>query len=523
MAKILILDDDSVNRKLLVALLSGDGHLTLEASDGLEGLRLARAQRPQLIISDIVMPTMDGYGFVRALRLDPHLCLIPVIFYTAHYHEREAHKLAQACGVAHVLVKPSPAADLLKAVEQVMAGVRESDPDPLADNFDREHLRLVTNKLTERAAALAAFQSRFEALAKFSLDIAAVREPHALLEKVCADARNIFGAQFAVIAVTEKTNQGGLFFATSGIDFGGAAPPPPALHSGALGSAMTGRAPWRTRNPEGQAMDAGLPEGYPAAQSFLAVPLMTPMRAYGWLCLAEKIGADDFDAEDESLLSHLGGLAGRTYENLNLHLALKWQTEKLHRNERLSRQLSDTWVKNVNRVYALLGGTNLLIARAGSRDELCRQVCDLAIRQGQFRLAYIEIVDSSSGEMSLIAAAGDADDAVLLARRMSMELAAQDDLLTVALDAQRPAICNELQDAEQPVRLRGEMLDRGYRAIAALPMRTGDISLGRLVLLTEKPQFFDDAEMRLQTAVAGYVSQAIALKSIAIPAHENAA
>jgi GAF domain-containing protein len=314
-----------------------------------------------------------------------------------------------------------------------------------------------------------------------------------------------------------------LFFATSGIDFGGAAPPPPALHSGALGSAMTGRAPWRTRNPEGQAMDAGLPEGYPAAQSFLAVPLMTPMRAYGWLCLAEKIGADDFDAEDESLLSHLGGLAGRTYENLNLHLALKWQTEKLHRNERLSRQLSDTWVKNVNRVYALLGGTNLLIARAGSRDELCRQVCDLAIRQGQFRLAYIEIVDSSSGEMSLIAAAGDADDAVLLARRMSMELAAQDDLLTVALDAQRPAICNELQDAEQPVRLRGEMLDRGYRAIAALPMRTGDISLGRLVLLTEKPQFFDDAEMRLQTAVAGYVSQAIALKSIAIPAHENAA
>jgi CheY-like chemotaxis protein len=92
MATILVVDDNSINRKVLVSLLSADGHLTLEASDGLEGLHLARTRRPQLIISDIVMPTMDGYRFVRALRLDAQLrCdsqlrLIPVILYTAHYH-----------------------------------------------------------------------------------------------------------------------------------------------------------------------------------------------------------------------------------------------------------------------------------------------------------------------------------------------------------------------------------------------------------------------------------------------------
>jgi CheY-like chemotaxis protein len=334
MATILVVDDNSVNRKLLVTLLSVDGHLTLEASDGLDGLRMARAQRPQLIISDIMMPTMDGYGFVRALRLDPQLCLIPVIFYTAHYHEREAHKLAQACGVTHVVVKPSPAADLLKAVEQVMAGICESDPDPLPHDFDREHLRLITNKLSERTATLAAFRSRFDALAGFGLETGSVHEPHALLEKACAGARNMFGALYAVLAVTEKTGRGGLYFTTSGIDFGSTPPPAPALHSGPLGSMMSSRAPWRQSEAAG--VDAGFPRGYPAARAFLAVPLMTPVRAYGWICLADKIGADEFDAEDEALLSHMGTLVGRTYENVNLRLALKWQAEKMNRQEEQS-------------------------------------------------------------------------------------------------------------------------------------------------------------------------------------------
>jgi CheY-like chemotaxis protein/GAF domain-containing protein len=522
MATILVVDDNSPNRKLLVTLLSGDGHLTLEASDGLDGLRLARARQPQLIISDIVMPTMDGYGFVRALRLDPHLCLIPVIFYTAHYHEREAHKLAQACGVAHVVVKPSPAANLLKAVEQVLAGVCESDPDPLPDNFDREHLRLLTNKLTERAAALSAFRSRFEALAKFGLEGAGALDPHAYLEKACAAARNLFGTLYAVIAVTEKTGSGGLFFTTSGIDPGTGPPPAPALDSGPLGSIMSSRTPCRLSNPDGKPVVSGLPSGYPPAQSLLAVPLMTPTRAYGWICLADKIGADEFDAEDEALLSHMGTLAGRSYEGLALHLVLKRQSEKLSGNEDRARQLSDTWIKNVNRVYDLLGGTNLLILRARDRDELCKEACRLAIRQGRFRLAYIEILDSGSGAMRLVAAAGDAEDAVALARRLSTELTEQDDLLTMALRSQRPAICNELQDTHQFVRLRSEMLDRGYRAIAALPMGAGNVSVGRLVLLTEKPQFFDQAEMRLQTELAGHLALAIARRDKAAPAHRDA-
>lgn len=73
MAKILIIDDRVANRDLLVTLLGYGGHHLVEASDGLEGLQICLSEKPDLVITDILMPTMDGYEFVRRLRLDPEI------------------------------------------------------------------------------------------------------------------------------------------------------------------------------------------------------------------------------------------------------------------------------------------------------------------------------------------------------------------------------------------------------------------------------------------------------------------
>jgi CheY-like chemotaxis protein/GAF domain-containing protein len=518
MATILVVDDNTVNRKLLVALLSGDGHLTLEASDGLDGLRVAHAHPPQLIISDILMPSMDGYGFVRALRADPNLSATPVIFYTAHYHEREALKLARECGVTRVLIKPCRHDDLLKAIEQAMAGVSESDPDTLHGDFTGEHLLLLTNKLSERADALAASNSRFAALAELTLEIASEQDPRALVERVCSGARYLIGAVCAVLAIAEETSSRGLFFATSGIDFGGAPPPPPALGAGPLGSVFINRVPWRASISNGQFLDAGLPSGYPAARAFLGVPVMTASRVHGWLCLADKIGADAFDAEDESFLSILGSLVGRAYENINFHVELQAYCAKLRLSAEQSARLVDSGMRNLNRAYAVLGGINSVIARTRDRAELCKEACRLATREGRFRLAFIETFDSGSGETALFAAADDIADVEKLARRMSAESIAQEDLLALALSSQRPAVCNDLAAARPGVRLGSEMLDRGYRAIAALPLNSGGEILGRLVVLTEEADFFDDAELRLLTEMAGGVSAALANRAKAVAA-----
>src|SRR5277367_1786909 len=122
MAKILIVDDNAQNRKQLASLLHHEGHEIVEAVDGKDALAAVRITRPQLVMSDILMPTMDGYEFVRQLRTNAELGDIPVIFHTAHYHEREAQRLAQACGVSRVLAKPAEAAEILLAVQGALSG-----------------------------------------------------------------------------------------------------------------------------------------------------------------------------------------------------------------------------------------------------------------------------------------------------------------------------------------------------------------------------------------------------------------
>ena len=122
MAAILIVDDLSGNRAFLGTLLRDHGHRIIEATNGREGLEAARADRPDLIITDVLMPVMDGYEFVRQLRLDPATTHVPVLFYTAPYGAREARELARSSGVPYVLTKPAEPGEVLKIVGQVLSG-----------------------------------------------------------------------------------------------------------------------------------------------------------------------------------------------------------------------------------------------------------------------------------------------------------------------------------------------------------------------------------------------------------------
>jgi CheY-like chemotaxis protein len=105
-ATILVVDDHAPSRQFLTTLLGYKGHRLLEASDGMEALAVARAEQPDLILSDVLMPTMDGYEFVRQLRKDPLISRTKVIFCTAVYHVAQARALAAACGVLYTISKP---------------------------------------------------------------------------------------------------------------------------------------------------------------------------------------------------------------------------------------------------------------------------------------------------------------------------------------------------------------------------------------------------------------------------------
>src|SRR3989304_4021916 len=106
MATIMIVDDYPPNRELFVTLLGYAGHNILEASNGVEALEVAQTEDLDLIITDILMPVLDGFTFVRRLRANPFMANVPVIFQTAHYLEKAIRERAVDCGVHSLLIKP---------------------------------------------------------------------------------------------------------------------------------------------------------------------------------------------------------------------------------------------------------------------------------------------------------------------------------------------------------------------------------------------------------------------------------
>ena len=141
MATILVVDDRAPDRELLSTLLSHERHLVLEAADGAEALRLLRAEHPDLLIADILLPKMDGYELVRQMHLDPAISETSVIFYTAAFNEQEARDLAQECGVALILAKPTDPKTILEKVTEVLNAKGAKGVTSLPAAFEEEAQR----------------------------------------------------------------------------------------------------------------------------------------------------------------------------------------------------------------------------------------------------------------------------------------------------------------------------------------------------------------------------------------------
>jgi len=106
MSKILIVDDNAQNLYMLQALLEGDGHEVVTAVNGAEALDTARIDPPDMIISDVLMPVMDGFALCRQWKKDEVLKAIPFVFYTATYTDSKDEEFALVLGAARFVVKP---------------------------------------------------------------------------------------------------------------------------------------------------------------------------------------------------------------------------------------------------------------------------------------------------------------------------------------------------------------------------------------------------------------------------------
>lgn len=158
---ILIADDHPANRKLLRAQLEAEGHAVLEAGDGVEALAVLERERVEAIISDILMPNLDGFGLCLAVRKHERLNAVPFIFYTSTYTSVADMQLARTVGANRYLTKPAPVPALIAALRDASFQGTIAPPPDEAVVFKQHNVALL-KKLEDKNDTLQQTVQRLE-------------------------------------------------------------------------------------------------------------------------------------------------------------------------------------------------------------------------------------------------------------------------------------------------------------------------------------------------------------------------
>jgi DNA-binding NarL/FixJ family response regulator len=148
--RILVIEDEPEMRRNLATILKLEGFLPLTAENGSVGLEMARREKPDLVLCDIMMPELDGHAVVQALRNEPALAAIPFIFLTAK-GEKSDQRSGMNLGADDYLTKPVSKADLLSAVQSRLRRAEQQGRREFKPDFSSP-APLVTLGLTPRVA-----------------------------------------------------------------------------------------------------------------------------------------------------------------------------------------------------------------------------------------------------------------------------------------------------------------------------------------------------------------------------------
>lgn len=326
--KILVAEDDSEARELLKLLLSDGRYQLLEAADGVEALQMLRTERPDLLITDIVMPRMDGYELVRKLREDERTADLPVIFCSASYHEREVREMARSLGVRNTLSKPFDLQSVHSTVEAALAAHSAAHPAVPPDEPAEDGRAISTANAQERLSSLVAFSRR----------LFGQTDATAIVESTCHAARDILLAQCARVEIAD----GDARHSSTASGLAGEQLRKllsARMYRDLLGTLRAGGcALYPMSGAEaGPARMIGEPGDF---VSMLGVPIASVTHTYGYLCVLNRIGLPGFTEEDLAVARAIAAQVAVAYENAKRHRELQDEIERRAEMEREVRRLN---------------------------------------------------------------------------------------------------------------------------------------------------------------------------------------
>ena len=210
---VLIVDDQPINQKLLYATLEAEGHTVAKAADGVEALQFLESHGVDAIISDILMPRMDGYRLCSEVRKRKEFEHLPFIHYSATYISPSDEKLSFDLGADVFLRKPARAEEIVDALRRVTSKehkVRATSVIPESDIMKQYSKRLVAkleHKNLELASALQELDSERLRLSHSLETLERLRHQHELILNSAGEGIHGLDLEGKIIFENAKANE----------------------------------------------------------------------------------------------------------------------------------------------------------------------------------------------------------------------------------------------------------------------------------------------------------------------------
>jgi two-component system alkaline phosphatase synthesis response regulator PhoP len=125
--KILVIEDDPATSRLVDYSLKHEGYEVVTATNGLEGIRKAQSEAPDLVILDVMLPGMDGFEICHRLRTEPNTAAMPILMFSAKAQEIDKNTGIKV-GADDYLTKPAAPAEIINRVEKLLARKKRTAP-----------------------------------------------------------------------------------------------------------------------------------------------------------------------------------------------------------------------------------------------------------------------------------------------------------------------------------------------------------------------------------------------------------